>query len=67
MLIYIFNVLIDSKQKRKGTSFNINPFDIDSDVLGLNLNLRNSLFFNRGKQNFSTTYTYIDSRNKTAF
>jgi len=60
-------ILIDSKQKRKGASFNINPFDIDSDVLGLNLNLRNSLFFNRGKQKFSTTYTYIDSRNKTAF
>ncbi len=60
-------VLIDSKQERVGTNFNLNPFDIDSDVLGLNLNLKNSLFFNRGRQKYSTTYTYLDSRNKTAF
>ncbi len=60
-------VLIDSKQERFGTSFNMNPFDINSNVLGLNLNVKNSLFFNRGKQRYSTTYTYLDSRNKTAF
>lgn len=60
-------VLIDSKKERIGTSFNMNPFDIGSDVLGLNLNIRNSLFFNRGKQKFSTIYTFINSQNKTAF
>ncbi len=60
-------VVIDSKQQRFGTDFNLNPFDINSNVLGLNLNVKNSLFFNRGKQRYSTTYTYLDSRNKTAF
>ena len=60
-------VLIDSKQERFGTNFNLNPFDINGNVLGLNLNVKNSLFFNRGKQQYSTTYTYLDSRNKTAF
>jgi len=60
-------ILIDSKQRRIGTRFNLNPFDINDDVLGLNLNIKNSLFFNRGRQKYSTTYTYLDSRNKTAF
>jgi hypothetical protein len=60
-------VLIDSKQERVGTNFNLNPFDISDDVLGLNLNMKNSLFFNRGRQYFSTTYTYLDARNRTSF
>ncbi len=60
-------VVIDSKRERFGTSFNLNPFDLNSKVLGLNLNVKNSLFFNRGKQRYSTTYTYLDSRNNTAF
>ncbi len=60
-------VLIDSKQERFESSFDLNPFDINSHILGLNLNVKNSLFFNRGKQRYSTTYTYLDSRNKTAF
>ncbi len=60
-------VLIDSQQERIGNNFNLNPFDLNDDVLGLNLNIRNSLFFNRGIQKYSTSYTYIDSRNKTAF
>ena len=59
-------VLIDSKKERDGSSFNLNPFDIDN-ALALTLNLKNSLYFNRGKQNYSTIYTYLDTRNKTAF
>ncbi len=60
-------IVIDSKQERFGTNFNLNPFDLNSDILGLNLNIKNSLFLNRGKQRYSTTYTYVDSRNKTVF
>ena len=59
-------VLIDSKNEREGNSFNLNPFDIKN-ALALTLNLKNSLYYNRGKQNYSTIYTYLDTRNKTAF
>ncbi len=61
-------LLIDNKQERADDSFNLNPFDINSDkLLALNYNLKNSLFFNRGKQYFSTTYSYLKSQNKTNF
>jgi len=60
-------VLIDSKIKRTGDNFELNPFTIGDDALTLNLNLKNSLFYNRGKQKYSTTYTYLKTRNRTAF
>ncbi|WP_117883579.1 hypothetical protein [Aureibaculum luteum] len=60
-------VLIDSKKQRDGTNFEINPFNINNDVLSLTFNLKNSLFFNRGKQKYSTTYTYITTKNKNSF
>lgn len=51
--------LIDRKTLREGKSFNINPFsDGKENQLGLNLNFRNVLFFNRGKQRYTTSYTY---------
>lgn len=51
--------LIDRKILRKGNSFNINPFADSADQLGLNLNLRNTFYFNRGRQDYSTSYTYL--------
>lgn len=52
--------LIDRKIRREGNSFNLNPFEDDVDnQLGLQLNFRNVLFFNRGKQHFTTSYTYL--------
>ncbi|MCF6279287.1 MAG: hypothetical protein L3J14_02960 [Flavobacteriaceae bacterium] len=61
-------ILIDNKQKRSDNTFNLNPFDINNDdLLALNFNLKNSLFINRGKQHFSTTYNFINARNKTSF
>ena len=60
-------VLIDNKVKRASDNFELNPFVIGDDVLTLNMNVKNSLFYNRGKQKYSTTYTYLKSRNKTAF
>ena len=50
--------LIDRKVLRNGSSFDLNPFK-DANTLGLNLNLRNTLFFNRGKQRYTTSYTYL--------
>ncbi len=58
-------ILIDSKQKKLAKKFNLNPFDINNiDLLGLNFNLNNSLYFNKGKKRFSTTYSFIKSQNK---
>ena len=51
--------LIDQKILRTGDSFDINPFNERDDALGLNLNFRNTIFFNRGKQNYTTSYTYL--------
>ncbi len=52
--------LISRNTRRKNDDFEINPFkDGGDDDLGLALNFRNVLFFNRGKQNYTTSYTYI--------
>lgn len=57
--------LIDSKTKRDGDSFNLNPFDPDpNNELGLLMNFRNVLFFNKGKQRYTTSYTYLSNRAK---
>lgn len=42
-----------------------NPFENDADLLvAMNESLRNSIYFNRGKQYHSTTYSYIKNRTK---
>jgi hypothetical protein len=52
--------VLNRKVRRNDDGFNLNPFlDGNEDQLGLNLNFRNALFFNRGKQKFTTGYTYI--------
>ncbi|MCF8273856.1 MAG: hypothetical protein K9I95_08490 [Flavobacteriaceae bacterium] len=57
--------LIDRKIKRDGNNFNLNPFQVDADnQLGLQLNLRNVLFFNRGKQHYTSSYTYLSNKSK---
>ena len=58
--------LIDRKISRDGNNFDLNPFsNSDENLIGLNNSLRNSLFFNRGKQYHSTTYNFLtnDSKN----
>ena len=58
--------LIDRKIKREGAQFNLNPFEKNSeDQLGLQLNFRNVLFFNRGKQHYTTSYTYLDNTTRS--
>ncbi|MFG6686884.1 hypothetical protein ACGK9U_09905 [Mariniflexile sp. HNIBRBA6329] len=57
--------LVDRKLKREGSSFNLNPFESDEEnQLGLQLNFRNVLFFNRGKQNYTTSYTFLSNRTR---
>lgn len=55
--------LIDRKTRRDGSTFDINPFASDEEnQLGLALNFRNILFFNRGRQRYTTSYTFTDSK-----
>jgi len=55
--------LVDRKIKRNGNNFNINPFESNAtNQLGLLLNFRNVLFFNRGKQRYTTSYTYLSNK-----
>ncbi len=57
--------LIDRKIRRDGNNFNLNPFESDIDnQLGLQLNFRNVFFFNRGKQHYTASFTYLNNRNK---
>ncbi len=58
--------LIDRKIKREGNKFNLNPFNNkEEDQLGLQLNFRNVLFFNRGKQRYTTSYTFLDNTTRS--
>lgn len=59
--------LLDRKVHREGNNFNLNPFHSKGEELAMNLSFRNSLFFNRGKQHYSTSYSYISSKNKNLF
>ncbi len=57
--------LIDRKIKRDGNNFNINPFESDAkNQLGLQLNVKNVLFFNRGKQHYTFSYTYLSNKSQ---
>ncbi|MGJ8760015.1 MAG: hypothetical protein ACSHXA_05690 [Polaribacter sp.] len=59
---------VENEQQRIGNSFNFNPFDFDeSKLIGLNFSFRNSLYFNRNLQKYSTTYTYGKNRNKQQY
>lgn len=53
---------IDRRALREGQRFTINPFEEDENEIGLGLNLRNSLTFNRGKQHYTTTYNYLSNK-----
>lgn len=57
--------LIDQKTKRDSDNFDLNPFSSsEENLLGLNSSFRNSLFYNRGKQDHSVTYTYLGNHAK---
>ena len=59
---------IENEKARTGNSFNFNPFNFDKNqLIGLNLSLRNSLYFNKNLQKYSTTYTYGKLRTKQQY
>ena len=69
MASYFYNqtsFLIERRIQRNGDNFDLNPFSTsDENMLGLNTNFRNSLFYNRGKQDHSITWTFIMNQVKS--
>ena len=65
---YFYNqtsFIIDRKTKNEGGNFELNPFNSSKEnVLGLNSSFKNSLFYNRGKQKHSVTYSYLQNQTK---
>lgn len=57
--------LIEKKSKSNNNIFDLNPLDLNTEnLLGLNMNLKNSLYFNKGEQYFSTTYNFVKNKSK---
>ncbi len=57
-----------NEQERDDNSFNLNPFKSNTNKqISENYTLKNSLYFNRGKQKFSTSYTYATATNKQQY
>jgi hypothetical protein len=55
--------LIDRKDKNNNQSIRLNPFYSKvEDQLGLQSNFRNQLFLNRGKQHYTVSYSYLNSK-----
>ena len=58
----------NNELKRTRNSFNLNPFKVNREQqISINFNIKNSLYFNRGLQNFSTTYTFANANNKQQY
>lgn len=58
--------LIDRKTNREGNVFNLNPFNSDeSDLLALNQSIRNVIFYNRGQQKYTTSYTFLSNASRS--
>lgn len=63
-----FFLSINNEQERVGNSFNLNPFNLSKNQqISLNFNFRNSVFYNRGLQKFSTSYTFASAENKQQY
>ncbi|WKL46277.1 hypothetical protein Q1W71_15080 [Flavobacterium pectinovorum] len=65
---YFYNqtsFIMDRKVKSDGDRLELNPFSSsDENMLGLNSSLRNSFYYNRGKQKHSVTYSYLINKGK---
>lgn len=57
--------LVDRKIRRDNDKIRLNPFsDQGDDQFGLRLNFKSVLFFNRGLQRYTSSYTYLNTANK---
>lgn len=58
--------LIDRRLQRNDNNFSLNPFETSSEnELGLNNSIRNVLFYNRGKQKYTTSYTFLSNTSRS--
>lgn len=58
--------LVDRKIRRDHNALHLNPFsNTDENQLALNESVRNVLFFNKGKQHYTTSYTFLSTKTKT--
>lgn len=68
LISYFYNqtsFIMDRKVRSDGDRLELNPFySSDENILGLNSSFRNSLFYNRGKQKHSVTYSYLINNGK---
>jgi len=59
---------VENEQERTANSFQLNPFDFnENSLIALNLNIRNSLFYNKDLQKNSITFTYGNSQLKQQY
>lgn len=59
-------ILVDTQKKKNRNRIDLNPFDTDNpDVLSLTQSFKNSFFFRRGLQRYSTTYSYSNIHSKS--
>ncbi|MBU3010228.1 hypothetical protein KO506_02325 [Polaribacter vadi] len=59
---------VENEQERTANSFQLNPFDFnENSLIGLNLNIRNSLYYNKDLQKHSMTFTYGNSKLKQQY
>jgi hypothetical protein len=57
------SLLIDRKDINNSASIRLNPFHSNAeDQLALQSNFRNQLFYNRGKQHYTISYSYSESK-----
>lgn len=57
--------LLDRSVLKDSGALNFTLFESTAEEVGLSLSIRNSLFFNRGKQRYSLTYNFLDSETKS--
>jgi hypothetical protein len=59
---------VENEQERTENSFQLNPFDFnENSLVRLNLNIRNSLYYNKDLQKNSMTFTYGNSKLKQQY
>lgn len=56
--------ILDRRVLRGNNDFSLNPFNEDRNEIGANISFRNTLFFNRGQQRYTTSYTYLNNTTK---
>ncbi|PQJ21889.1 hypothetical protein [Tenacibaculum sp. SG-28] len=61
------NLNITNERSRTQATFHWNPFQNSRELLSIDFNFRNNLYFNRNKENYSWVYTYGKTRKKQQY